>query len=73
MDPKAPGTLGRIDPISFKLWAYQLDHYLQLRDHIPITDSAKLEDDSLQLPSKFSETQRDNLGLTSLASGHHRI
>ncbi|KIM84453.1 hypothetical protein PILCRDRAFT_87392 [Piloderma croceum F 1598] len=42
--------------------------YLQLRDHIPIPDSAKPEDDSLQLPSEFSETQRDDLGLTSLAA-----
>jgi hypothetical protein len=43
-------------------------HYPQLHSHIPITDSAKPEDDSLQLPSAFSAAQRDDLGLASLAA-----
>ena len=48
--------------------AYLFDHYPRLRNHIPAADSTKPEDDSLQLPSVFTPSQRINFGLTDLAA-----
>ena len=48
--------------------AYLFDHYPRLRDHIPAADSTKPQDDSLQLPSVFTPSQRINFGLTDLAT-----
>ena len=48
--------------------AYLFDHYPRLCDHIPAVDSTKPEDDSLQLPSVFTPSQRINFGLTNLAA-----
>ena len=47
---------------------YLFNHYPRLYDHIPAADSMKPEDDSLQLPSVFSPSQRINFGLTDLAT-----
>jgi hypothetical protein len=47
---------------------YLFDHYPMLRDHIPISDSTKPEDDHLQLPSAFTTTQQTGLGLADLTA-----
>ena len=47
---------------------YLFDHYPRLHDHIPAADSTKPEDDSLQLPSVFTPSQRINFGLTNLTT-----
>jgi hypothetical protein len=39
-----------------------------LRDHIPISDSTKPEDDHLQSPSAFTMTQQTGLGLADLTA-----
>lgn len=47
---------------------YLFDHYPRMHDHIPMTDSTKPKDYSLQLPSAFTHPQRNNLGLADLAA-----
>jgi hypothetical protein len=47
---------------------YLFDHYPRPHDHIPVADSTKPEDDSLQIPSVFTPSQRINFGLTDLTT-----
>jgi hypothetical protein len=72
---RSPGDEASISKARAKLrrditqWrAYQINHFPKIRDHIPITDSTRPEDDNLLLPSAFSLALRIDLGLGDVAA-----